>query len=36
MEWVYIQVASLVGIVAFIVYMAVSDSRLDREKGKRH
>jgi hypothetical protein len=31
MEWAYIQIASLVLIVSFAIYMGVADARLRRE-----
>jgi len=36
MEWAYLQLASLIGIVAFIVYMAIADSRLKKEEEETH
>ncbi len=31
MEWAYVQIASLVTIVMFILYIAISDYRLNHE-----
>ncbi len=36
MEWAYIQIASLILIVGFIVYMAVADAKINKDKEQHH
>lgn len=32
MEWAYIQIASLLGLIAFVAYIAYADSKLNHVK----
>lgn len=32
MEWAYIQIASLVALVAFVIYIGIADARLKKSR----
>lgn len=36
MGWAYVQIASLVGLVMLVLYIAVADYRLNKEKETNH